>query len=336
MARRVTAKDVAELAGVSRSAVSMVLNGRADGDIAPEKQEAVRRAAATLRYRPNAVARSLRSSSSRTIGVVTDAVTTSAFGGAMLTGASRVAAAEDYLLLVVDSHRDPRVEAEAIDVLQARQCDALMFVAEGLIGWQPPPAFQDDLSLLINAFDPQCRVPGVYPDEYMGGRVATRMLLDQGHRHIVCLGGGKGAVAGERRVQAHRDLMAERGLPTQVIDCGWELDRGLEVGGRALDEHRPTGIICANDRVAAGVFLAAARRGLRIPEDISVVGYDDDPNVATQLNLSTVLLPHLQMGERAAELLLGALGGEDLPSQDVLVPVEAVPRGSIAAPPRGQ
>ncbi|MGO4956084.1 LacI family DNA-binding transcriptional regulator [Luteococcus sp. Sow4_B9] len=335
MPRKVTAKDVAELAGVSRSAVSMVLNGRADGDIAPDKQEAVRRAAAQLRYRPNSVARSLRSSSSNTIGVVTDAVTTSAFGGAMLTGATRVAAARDYLLLVVDSHRDARVEAEAIGVLQSRQCDALMFVAEGLIAWDPPSAFQDDLSLLVNAFDPQGRVPGVYPDEYMGGRVATQMLLDHGHRRIVCLSGGKNAVAGERRVQAHRDLMAEQGLQPLVIDCGWELDRGLEVGGRALDEAQPTAIICANDRVAAGVFLAAAHRGLRIPEDLSVVGYDDDPNVAAQLGLSTVLLPHLQMGEKAAELILAALDGADLPTEDVLVPVQPVPRASIAAPATG-
>ncbi|GAB2493450.1 LacI family DNA-binding transcriptional regulator [Luteococcus sediminum] len=332
MARKVTAKDVARVAGVSRSAVSMVLNGRADGDIAPDKQEAVRRAAEALHYRPNSVARSLRSSASNTIGVVTDSVGSGAFGGAMLSGASQVAATREHLLLVVDAHRDKTVEADAIAVLHSRQCDALMFVAEGLVSWEPPPAFLEAPCLLVNAHDPGGRAVGVFPDEYTGGRIATAMLLEQGHRDIVHLAGGLGVEAGELRVRGHRDVMQEHGLHPRVVECGWEIDKGLEVGARVLDELRPSAVLCANDRVAAGVFLAAAQRGLRIPQDLSVVGYDDDPNVAPQLGISTVLLPHRRMGERAAELLLDAIDGRALPDQDVLVEVEPVPRGSIAPP----
>lgn len=332
MARRVTARDVASRAGVSRSAVSMVLNGRADGDVSRANQEAVRRAAEELGYRPNVVARSLRSSATQTIGVVTDSVTTGSFGGAIIAAASEVAAQSGYLLLVIDTHKDDSIYPEAVELLQARQCDGLFFVAEGLTPWTPPAAFLDDPCLLVNAFDPTHTVAGVHGDEVAGGRQAVRMLLERGHRDIVHLHGTDDVVADGMRLQGSREELAAAGLRPHLVPCGWELDRGLEVGGKLLDSRVPTGIVCANDRVAAGVFLAAARRGLRIPEDLSVVGYDNDPNLAPQLGLSTVPIPFDAMGRRAVHLLLGQVAGRPAPVRDVLLASQAVVRSSVAEP----
>src|SRR5580765_4856405 len=104
MIRKATSKHVAERAGVSRAAVSLVLNGRGDGNIAPAKQEAIRLAARELRYTPNSAARSLRSQRTHTIGLVTDAIATTAFGGGQLAGAIEVARVSDYLVLVLDTH----------------------------------------------------------------------------------------------------------------------------------------------------------------------------------------------------------------------------------------
>ncbi|MEL4358950.1 MULTISPECIES: LacI family DNA-binding transcriptional regulator [unclassified Luteococcus] len=335
MARGVTSHEVAALAGVSRTAVSLVLNGRADGVISAENQAAVRAAAEELGYRPNSVARSLRSAATHTIGVVTDSIASGSYGGAMISGATDVAAQRGYLLLAIDSHQDRGLETEAVDVLRARQCDALLFAAEGLQPWEPPAGFLAEKCLLLNAFDPQGRVPGVVSDEVAGGRRATELLLAAGHRQITYLTGTEEVTANGRRIEGHRAALAVAGARSRLVRSGWEISDGLAVGTQVLDvAEPPTAIMCANDRVAMGVFLAAARQGLRIPEDLSVVGYDDDPNVAPQLGLSTVLLPHREMGELAATLLLDLLQGKEIPTGEIAVHSPAVSRASVA-PPRG-
>ncbi|MEL4503311.1 LacI family DNA-binding transcriptional regulator [Luteococcus sp. H138] len=334
MTHRVTSHDVAALAGVSRSAVSLVLNKRADGVISAENQAAVLAAAQQLGYRPNRVARSLRNAATHTIGVITDSIASGAYGGAMIAGATEVAGRAGYLLLAIDSHQDRELEVEAVDMLRARQCDALLFAAEGLHPWEPTPAFLAEKSLLLNAFDPEGRVAGVVSDEELGGYRATRMLLEAGHRRIRYLTGTSEVTANGRRISGHWRALAEApGAHSELVECGWQIDAGLAVGSRVLDvAEPPTAVLCANDRVAAGVFLAAARLGLRIPEDLSVVGYDDDPNVAPQLGLSTVRLPHRKMGEHAAALLLDRLEGKDLPTGEIAVDSPAVPRSSVAPP----
>lgn len=333
MARRVTSHDVAALAGVSRSAVSLVLNGRAEGVISAENQAAVHAAAKELGYRPNGIARSLRNAATHTIGVITDSIASGAYGGAMISGATDVAARQGYLLLAIDSHQDRELEVEAVDMLRARQCDALLYAAEGLHSWEPPKSFLAEKCLLLNAFDPQGRVAGVVSDEEIGGKRATELLLEAGHLEITYLIGTEEVTATGRRLEGHRTALAGAGARSTLVRCGWEISDGLTVGTQVLDvAEPPKAILCANDRVAAGVFLAAARLGLRIPEDLSVVGYDDDPNVAPQLGLSTVLLPHREMGELAAKLLLDLLDGKELPTGETPVDSPAVPRASVAPP----
>lgn len=328
-----TSQDVAREAGVSRSAVSLVLNGRADGAISAVNQEAVRAAAARLGYRPNRIAQSLRDQTTHTIGVITDNIVSGGYGGAMLAGASTRFAESDYVLLVVGSDGEKLRDTANTDALLARQVDGLIFAAEGLVPWEPPELFLREKNVLLNAFDPRGRTAGVVTDEAEGGYNAARLLLEAGHTDILALTGTPDVEATGRRMAGHERAMAEAGLTGRRVVCGWEIDAGLEVGTRVLDvDNPPTGVVCANDRAAAGVLLAAARLGLRVPEDLSVVGYDDDPNVARQLGLSTVAIPHWQMGARAADLLLERLGGHDVAPGEVLVPGEVLRRRSVAAP----
>ena len=335
MNRSVTSHDVAKAAGVSRSAVSLVLNNRADGIISAENQEAVREAAEALGYRPNRVARSLRNQVTHTIGVVTDYLLSGAFGGAMISGATLAAAEADYLLLVMGTEGDPHKEREAIETLQARQVDALVFAAEGLRPWSPPQSFLREHNVLLDALDPQGRTTCVVADEVDGGYRAARLLVDAGHERITYLTGTPDLMATGRRLEGFHRAMTEANLEARVVTCGWEIDRGLAVGTQVLDvADPPTGVLCANDRAAAGVFLAAARLGLRIPEDLSVVGYDDDPNVAPQLELSTVGLPHRRMGERAIKLLIDQIDGLRVPAGEVLVDSPVLERRSVAPPTR--
>ncbi|MGK2350358.1 LacI family DNA-binding transcriptional regulator [Cutibacterium sp. V947] len=333
MNKRVTSYDVAKLAGVSRSAVSVVLNGRADGIVSVKNQEAVRRAAQQLGYRPNRLARSLRNSTTHTVGVVTDSILSGAFGGAMISGATMRAAQEDYLLLVIGTENDRNQEKHAISALQDRQVDALIFAAEGLSPWSPPDSFRSECNILLNAIDPTHGTACVITDEVRGGYRAAKILIEAGHHNIAYLAGTPDLIATHRRLEGFNTAMAEAGIRPRVLTCGWEIDRGLETGAAVLaSSGRPTGIMCANDRVAAGVFIAAARLGLQIPEDVSIVGYDDDPNVAPQLGLSTVGIPHWDMGAKAIDLLLEQLGGSQVDHDEVLVQGPVIKRSSVCSP----
>lgn len=336
MRRKATSSDVAARAGVSRAAVSMVLNGRAEGNVSTANQEAIRAAAAELGYVPNSVARSLRSSRTHTVGVVTDAIVTTAFGGRLLSGAMDAADAAGYLTLVLDTRRDEARTARSFDLLRERQVDGLMFAAMELRPFSPPPVMLELPSVVAQAWDPQESVTSVWCDEVGGGRAAARALLDAGHRDVAMLAGTDDVVATQRRVQGFHEALADAGLPrVEPVTAGWEIKAGYDAGLALLDRaDRPTGVVCANDRVAAGVVLAASTLGLAVPQDLSVVGYDDDENVAPVMAppLTTVGLPHRQMGEEAMRRLLADLTGEPAPPQHVVLDCPLVERGSVTAP----
>ena len=168
MPRRATSQDVADLAGVSRSAVSLVLNGHGAGNIAPEKQTLIIEAARRLSYTPNAVALSLRNRRSSTIGVVTDAIATSAFGGRLLQGAADAAVAAGYLLLVIDTQQELEREGNAYETLQNRQVDGFLFAAMSLRPYDAPPVLLGAPSAPRQLLRPRRRRGGVHPGR--GGR----------------------------------------------------------------------------------------------------------------------------------------------------------------------
>src|SRR6478752_5664506 len=194
MKRKATSQDVADLAGVSRSAVSLVLNGRGQGNISAQNQAAILAAARELDYSPNPVALSLRTRRSATIGIVTDSIATSGYAGKLLQGAAERAAAKGYLLLVIDTRGDPAAEAPAFDTLRGRQVDGFVYAAMSLKPWRPSPELSGSTAVLANCFDPAGDVPSFIPDEVAGSRAATAHLIERGHRDIVMLTGTPDAV----------------------------------------------------------------------------------------------------------------------------------------------
>lgn len=345
MARKATSQDVADRAGVSRSAVSFVLNGRADGNIAKDKQLRILAAAKELNYTPNAVARSLQAQRTHTIGVVTDAIAGGPFAGKLLQGASSAAFQAGYLLLVIDTQSEDIREDSAFTTLVNRQVDALVFATMSLREHHPHAAMHGMPSLLANSFDADGALRSIVPDEVSGGRSAAAILLDAGHRRIAYLSGTSELVATERRTAGLNAAIAAAGLPAvPAVETGWEISDGFTAamrlladdGGRSPRRDRPTGVVCANDRVALGAMLACGQLGLRVPADLSIVGYDDDEPLArtTVPGLTTVALPHREMGELAIELLLGDFrsGARHQGGGTILVPCPVVMRGSVAAP----
>ncbi|MFD5713637.1 LacI family DNA-binding transcriptional regulator [Streptomyces pharetrae] len=339
---RPTSRDVARLAGVSHTAVSFVFNGRAEGNLSPATQERIRQAAARLGYRPDPVARGLRRRRTAVIGLVTDEIASSPFAGRLLRGAMETAWANEHLVLTIDSGGDPAKEDAAVAELLDRRVDGIIYAAMSLRRVRVPEGLHRTHSVLANCLPEDDSLPAVVPAERAGGRTAARLLLDQGHRRIAHIG-GRDDIASVERLRGFRDTLRAEGITVPrewVVRTGGEIAGGHEGALRLLDgadpARRPTGIFAYNDRVAAGVLHAAARLGITVPGDLSVVGYDDQEHMAAFLTpaLTTVALPHREMGEAAARLLLDAIAtGRTPPATVRRLVCPVVARASVGPAP---
>ncbi|MFE2992300.1 LacI family DNA-binding transcriptional regulator [Streptomyces sp. NPDC059262] len=339
---RPTSKDVARLAGVSHTAVSFVFNGRAEGNLSAATQERIRKAADQLGYRPNAVARGLRRRRTAVIGLVTDHIASSPFAGALLRGAMEIAWDSEHLVLTVDSSGDPAKEDAAVAELLDRRVDGIIYAAMSLRSARVPTGLSRTFAVLANCLPDDGSLAAVIPAERAGGRAATRLLTDAGHRRIALVG-GLDDIASAERLRGFRDVLRSVGVRVGkewIVRSGGEISAGYEGAMRLLDgvapDHRPTGIVCYNDRVAAGVLHAAARLGIDVPGSLSLVGYDDQEHMAAFLSppLTTVALPHRAMGETAARLLLDAIEtGRDPVVELRRLECPVVSRASVGPPP---
>jgi LacI family transcriptional regulator len=316
---------VARLAGVSHTAVSFVFNGRAEGNLSLATQERIRQAAAQLGYRPDPVARGLRSRRTAVIGLVTDEIASTPFAGRLLRGAMETAWDSEHLVLTVDSGGDPAKEDAAVAELLDRRVDGIVYAAMSLRRVRVPEGLHRTHSVLANCIPEDGSLPAVIPAERAGGRAAARLLLAQGHREVAVVG-GENDIASVERLNGFRDALRAAGITVpreRVVRTGGEISSGYEGALRLLDGaaagRHPTGLFCYNDRVAAGVLHAAARLGLTVPGDLSVIGYDDQEHMAAFLSppLTTVALPHRAMGEAAVRLVLDSIGTGRMPSPTV-------------------
>ncbi|MEU9796816.1 LacI family DNA-binding transcriptional regulator [Streptomyces sparsogenes] len=312
---RPTSRDVARLAGVSHTAVSFVFNDRAEGNLSPATQERIRQAAARLGYRPDPVARGLRRRRTAVIGLVTDEIASSPFAGRLLRGAMETAWESGHLVLTIDSGGDRAKEDAAVAELLDRRVDGIIYAAMSLRRVRVPEGLHRTRSVLANCLPEDDSLPAVIPAERAGGRTAARLLLDEGHTRVAMVG-GQDDIASVERLRGFRDALRVKGVlvPKEWVPrTGGEISGGYEGALRLFDgvpaERRPTAVFCYNDRVAAGVLHAAARLGIAVPGELSVVGYDDQEHMAAYLDppLTTVALPHRAMGEAAARLLLDAI-----------------------------
>jgi LacI family transcriptional regulator len=338
---RPTSRDVARLAGVSHTAVSFVFNGRAEGNLSPATQERIRLAAAQLGYRPDPVARGLRRRRTAVIGLVTDEIASSPFAGRLLRGAMETAWASEHLVLTIDSGGDPAKEDAAVAELLDRRVDGIIYAAMWLRRVRVPEGLHRTHSVLANCLPEDDSLPAVIPAERAGGRTAARLLLDHGHRRIACIG-GMDDIASAERLRGFRETLRAEGITVPkewVLRTGGEIVGGYDGAMRLLDgaepARRPTAVFCYNDRVAAGVLHAATRLGVAVPAGLSVIGYDDQEHMAAFLTppLTTVALPHREMGESAARLLLDAIAGRTPSATVRRLTCQAVMRSSVGPVP---
>lgn len=332
--KQVTMKDVALRAGVSRTAVSFVLNDRQSVTLSDETRDRVLAAASELGYRPNASARALAQQRSDWYGLVTEIVT-APFAVNVIKGAQDRALVDEKYLLIASTESDPAVEQAAIERLLEQRVEGIIYAATWHRAVTLPEIAREVPTVLVNCFDAEGRFPAVVPDEHAGGRRATERLLAAGHRRIGLINLDPTIPAAVGRRLGYQEVLREAGItPDENLEIPGHATAhgGYDAASALLDlADPPTAIFCANDRMAMGAYDAIKERGLRIPHDVAVIGFDNQELIAEYLRpaLTTVALPFEQMGALGVDLLAATIAGESTATETVTVDCPLLERVSV-------
>jgi len=335
--RKVSIRDVAAHAGVSVTTVSHVLNEAPGKRITDATRARVKQAADELGYAPSSVARNLRLQRSQMLALISDEIATTPYAGRMILGAQEAASKAGWLLMLVNTGFDSEFEAAEIRALRQRQVDGFLYATMYHREVVLPEAIDGVPTVLLDARSDDLSVPSVVPDEVGGGRTATEELIRHGHTRIGFLNNVDDIPATRGRLEGYRAALDDAGLVFDqrlVVEGSSDTEGGLQTARKLLSAtDRPTALFCFNDRMAMGAYHAAAELGLRIPEDLSLVGFDNQELIAEGLRpvLTTVALPHYEMGAWAVETLIARIEGQELngPHQ-VELSCPLVSRNSVA------
>jgi LacI family transcriptional regulator len=334
-----TLAEVARTAGVSLATASRVLSG-SGYRVRPELRRRVLAAARSLNYVPNAHAQALVRARTQVVGVVTHDVSDPYFAE-IVRGVQRVASAAGRLAIICNTYRDPDREVEYVRLLHAQRVEAIVLAGSG----RDDRRYGQKMSAAVEAYlatggrlvvISRHHLPGdaVLPDNFGGARALAHYLADLGHRRVGVISGPPKLTTTRDRMEGFRQGLRERGLELPddaVVPGDFGRDSG-EAGVAVLLDRCPglTAVFALNDQMAVGALAALRRRGIRVPEDVSLAGFDDMAIARDVIpQLTTVRVPMEEMGMRAMEMALEP-AGEEL--RVVFLPAVVVPRGSTAPP----
>lgn len=334
--KRVTMKDVARRAGVSTATVSHVIN--ATRHVEETTKQAVIAAMQELGYQPNSIARSLRSGETKTIGlVVPDA--SNLFFADIARRIENIGYENGYSVILCNSDNDLAKQQDYVNTLIAKQVDGVIFISAG--------ESKEDLERLTDSGTPIVVADRDVPvhladvvllDNEEAGYIAAEHLLELGHEHIACITGPPGVSPSMQRITGCRRAMEERGLTLDeslVLPGDFTIEGGLKVMETLLDRASPpTAVFVLNDMMAIGAISTARRKGYRVPDELSVVGFDDI-ELASAVNpaLTTMAQPIQEMAEIATERLLEKIHSSysDWENEQIILKAKLVVRESTAA-----
>jgi LacI family transcriptional regulator len=340
--KRVTMTDVAKLAGCSQSTVSVVLNETPGIKISERTKMRVRAAMDELGYHYQK-SKGGRVTESRQIAIIFDQIATSPEAVVSIDGAREAAWQSGHVVAAFQTCNDPVMEPCTIQAALHNDVDAIIYatimtrkvtIPDALLKASVPV-------VLLNCYADHNPFPTVLPGETAGGHRATNALLAAGHRRIAHITGEMWMDAAKDRLKGYRQALATADIPYDpalVREGNWQPSAGYEHTNALLDLPRPpTAIFCSNDRMAVGCYEALKERGLKIPCDISVIGYDDE-EVAQHLTpqLTTLVLPHREMGRWAIEQALSPQLPPSGRYRIAKLECPLIERGSIAGPAAGR
>jgi len=299
-----TIKDIAKRAGVSITTVSRVLNRKEEG-MSAETREKVLRVIEELQYQPNRLARGLVTKQSKLIGLIVPNIS-NPFFPELCRGAEDEASERGYSLVICNSDDSSEKEERYIRILKEQQVDGLILSSLSGLSKSSTDFLSKNLYYVLLDRKDTGQVPGVYLENEEGGYLAGKHLIELGHQRIACITGPASILNSRDRVDGFKRALTENGLePTVICEGDFGIESAYHQAKKILTKGDISAIFTCNDLMACGVYRAAHELSLRIPEDLSVIGFDDIPLISALIpKLTTIRQNTYEMGRKSAELLI--------------------------------
>ncbi|EKF9396192.1 substrate-binding domain-containing protein [Vibrio cholerae] len=328
-----TMKDIARLAGVSTSTVSHVINK--SRFVSDEIAERVNNAAQQLNYAPSALARSLKMNRTKTIGMLVT-TSTNPFFGEVVKGVERSCYHQGYNLILCNTEGDNQRMKASINTLLQKRVDGLLLMCSTLEG-ERLDVFDryPDIPIVVMDWDPILFASDKIQDNSLqGGYMAAKHLIESGHKEIGCITGPLIRHQAQMRYEGYKRALAEAGIainPDWIVESDFECEGGYQAFEKLYERGKlPSALFVSNDMMAMGVIQAASQRDLRVPDDLSLIGYDD-VHIAKFMTpaLTTIHQPKYRLGKAAVDTLLYRLENPDTTAQVVQLEPTLVVRNSV-------
>jgi len=330
--KRWTIKDIAKKAGVSITTVSRVLNQKEEG-MSPQTREKVLKVMKEVDFQPNQFARGLVTKRSKTFGLIVPNISNPYFPE-LCRGVEDEANEGEYSLIICNSDDQTDKEKRYLRLLEEQQVDGIIFSAKDHLD----ESDEEQLArakipfVLIDRGKEEKKHVGVFLDNEKGGYLAGKHLIELGHRSIACITGPKSITLANERLQGFKRAVNEAGvelLPSQIIEANFQMEMAYHKSKEILNKREVTAIFASNDMMACGVYQMAHELGLRIPIDLSIIGFDDIPLISALIpKLTTIQQDTYEMGREAVRVLFRKL--ENMETKSVIFSPKLVVRDSTA------
>jgi LacI family transcriptional regulator len=328
----VTLKDIAERVGVTESTISRVLNGIPKAS--KETRDEIFQVAAELGYKPNQIARSLVTKKTHTIGLIISDLSNTYFAR-VASGIEKIASKYDYSLIISTTGGEENEELKYINLLKEKQVDGILFASGRMPESCKKLLRETEIPTVVVAREVEEALPSVHIDNVKESYRAVKYLINSGHTKIAMISGAANdKESGLYRIQGYKQALNDNNLAIRedlIVEGDFKLQSGIKAMKEILKKDDSiTAVFAASDEMGVGAIKAIKKAGLKVPEDISVVGFDNNIiSLASDPELSTISQPEEELGWHAMEMLYKVINGENLAEKKIYLPCKFIKRESV-------